>query len=74
MVKLITDINQEIFRALPVYCTNIFPVKLGKSEYPINSKNYLLFNHDGNYCLDSAEAWLDTFTQGRRKDDISKKH
>ena len=72
MVKLITDINREIFRTLPVHCTNIFPVKLAKSEYPINSKNYFLFNHDANYCLDFAEAWLDTFTQGTRKDDNSK--
>ena len=54
--KLNTDINQEIFKTLPVYYANIFPVKGGKLEYPINSKNSSLFNHDVNYSLDSAKA------------------
>ena len=31
-LKLNTDINQEIFKTLPVYYTNTFPVKEGHSE------------------------------------------
>ena len=53
----------ELLKTLPMYYTNIFPVKGGKPEYPINSKNSLLFNHDANYSLDSAKVWLDTLSQ-----------
>ena len=70
-LKLNTDTNQEIFKTLPVYYTNIFTVKVGKPEYPINSKYSFLFNHDANYSLDSAKAWLDTFTQKATKNDNS---
>ena len=48
MLKLNTDINQEMFKTLPVYYTNIFLVKGGKQDYPINSKICSLFNHDAN--------------------------
>ena len=70
-LKLNTDINQEIFKTLPVYYTNIFPIKGVKPEYPINSKISSLFNRDANYSLDSTKAWLDTFTQKITKGDNS---
>ena len=69
-LKLNTDINQEIFKTLPVY-NNIFLVKGGEPKYPINSKNSSLFSHGANYSLDSAKARLDKFTQKITKYDNS---
>ena len=37
-LKLNTDINQEIFKTLPVYYTNIFPVKGGKPKIQLIQK------------------------------------
>ena len=48
-LKLKTDVYHEIFKTLPVYYTKNLQVKRGKPEYPINSKNSLLFDPDENY-------------------------
>ena len=37
-LKLNTDINQEIFKNVPVHYTNIFPVKGGKPEFQLIQK------------------------------------
>ena len=63
--------NQDIFRKLPVYYTNIFPVKGSKSEYQSNSKNSFFFYHDEYFSLDSAKAWLETFIENITEDQNS---
>ena len=43
--------------------TNIFQVKGSKSGILLIQQKYSFFNHNGNYYLDSAKAWLVEFTE-----------